>query len=238
LAEIISARDESTNEDVTSMMHGTDGLVIKVRGRERFRILRVRREITGCLIASVKILPDIILTKNPLIQNCLKSSKHILESYLHRDQSKNLDGAHRTLCTQARAESLNTLPFPAWIYRKYDCDYTIYLIVKELNETFKQKLPFKSKDCSGSSTEENSLDIKDPLFFSNWLLKNFPFNDKMRIDCLKLNCVNQRLIHMYKLLKNFTNINCQACGIKLCSKSDVFSLSKQGCILSLYPLKY
>ncbi len=210
------------------MMHGTDGLVIKVRGRERFTILRVRREITGCMIATVKILPDIVLRNNPLVKNCLKNGAQFLESYLHRDQTINLDGKYRTKCTHVRAELLNTLPFPAWIYRKYDCDYTIYSIVKELNETFKLKLPFKSKDLGTGCGGENSLEIKDPIFFSNWLLKNFPFNDKMRIDCLKLNCVNQRLIHMYNLLKNFTNINCQACGIKLCSKSDVFSLSKQG----------
>ena len=53
MAEIISCKDESSSEDPNSMMHGTGGLVLKVKGRERFRILNVRKEITGCVIATV-----------------------------------------------------------------------------------------------------------------------------------------------------------------------------------------
>ena len=207
------------------MMHGTDGLVIKVKGRERFQILDVRREITGCMIAKIKILPDFILRNNPLLFKCQKNTSFFYESYLHKVQNNNRIN-NKIICTQAKAEFLNTQSFPAWVYRKYDCSYNIHLIIMELLETFKQKLPFKfDNSCQNSN---DSFDYKDPLLFSNWLLKNFPFDDNMRIECLKLNCVNQRLIHMYKLLKSFTNINCQNCRIKLCSKTDVFSISNQG----------
>ncbi len=230
LAEIISARDESSNEDTSSMMHGTDGLVIKVKGRERFRILDVRREITGCMIATVKILPDIVLKKNPLNNFCARNTEYLYHSYLHKNQATNLTEDNRIVCTQSKIQLLSSSqPHMPWVFRNNDCDYTIHLIVKELIETFKQRLPF-SVNSSGV-VEGGSFDIRDPLIFSNWLLKNFPFNDQMRIDCLKLNCVNHRLIHMYKLLKSFTNISCQTCGIRFCSKTDVFSISKQGNIL-------
>ena len=227
IAEIISACDESSNEDTTSMMHGTDGLVVKVKGRERFEILKFRREITGCLIARVRILPDIILANNPLSQNYLKNASYYMKSYLNKNQTHNLNEQNQIICSQSRASiSSLHLPHPSWVYRKYDCDYIIHLIVKELLETFKQKLPFNINHSEKS--QENLLDIRDALCFSNWLLKNFPFTDKMRLDCLKLNCVNHRLSHMYNLLKSFTNISCQNCEVKLCSKYDVFSISKQG----------
>lgn len=228
LAEIISARDESSNEDTSSMMHGTDGLVIKVKGRERFQILDVRREITGCIIASVKILPDIILRNNPLTRGCAKNTKYLCESYLHRNQANNFcQEENRIVCSRSKIHELSSAqPHMPWVFRNNDCDFVIHLIVKELVETFKQRLPFSLN--SAGVVEGSSFDIRDPLLFSNWLLKNFPFNDQMRIDCLKLNCVNHRLSHMYKLLKSFTNISCQNCGVKFCSKTDVFSVSKQG----------
>lgn len=232
LAEIMEARDESSqSENSQSMMQGYDGLVIKVRGRERFRIMSVRREITGNLIANVKILPDIVMNKNPLLITKQKNSNFFLESYLCKNDAKNFNiNTNQIICSHAKAETLNTMmPLPAWVYRKYDCDYTIYLIIKELSETFRRKLTFKTASSSGASgANDNEIDYKDPLFFSNWLLNNFPFSDQMRINCLKFNCVNQRLIYMHSLLKSFTNINCSNCGNELCASSDVFSLSSQG----------
>lgn len=218
LAEIMSVRDESSNTDTTSMMHGTEGLVIKVKGRERFQILNVRREITGCFIATVKILPDIVLKSNPLMHRCPKNTNYLYDSYLFKDQS--INHVHMKNI-QSRMDVLNTSSHPTWLYRKHDCDYMISLIVKEL-ETFNRRLPFNSK------TDEDKFAYKNPLQFSNWLMNNFPFNQKSRIDMLNLNCVNQRLIYMYKILKSFTNINCNRCNNKLCSQTDMFSISKQG----------
>ena len=174
LAEIIESREESSLEvnENNSMMHGHEGLVIKVKGRERFKIKSVRREITGNLIANVVILPDLVLNKNPLLSTKRKNSNFFLESYLCKNDNKNYDSNNKIICNHAKAELLNTfMPLPSWIYRKYDCDYTIYLIIKELNETFRRKLTFKNSSNTFENNE-NEIDYKDPLFFSNWLLNN------------------------------------------------------------------
>ena len=139
-----------------------------------------------------------------------------------------------------KAELYNTCqPYPAWIYRKYDCNYVMNLIMNELNQTFQQQVPssltanaeeidYTIDGVRYKSIGTASSSYNRPLDFSNWLLNNFPFDNSMRLSCLKLNCVNQRLMYMCELLKNFTNITCQNCGRLLCSKSDVFSMSKQG----------
>lgn len=155
-------------------MNGYDGLVIKVRGRERFKIMDVRREITGCLIANVKILPDIVIN-NPLSFCMKKKNSQIMNSYLCR--TENLDSNSHKICSNAKAESfavMQGLPFNAWLYRMNDCDYTINLIIKELNETFRRKIAFKN--AAPNSNNDNEIDYKDPLFFSNWLLNNCMLN--------------------------------------------------------------
>ena len=147
------------------MMHGYDGLVIKVRGRERFKIIDIRREITGCLIANVKILPDVVI-RNPL--KSVKNSSFYIDSYLHK---KDLN--RKSICSNAKAESFAVtqgLPFNAWLYRMNDCNFTINMIIKELNETFRKKIIFK--DSAENSNNDNEIDYRDPLFFSNWLLNN------------------------------------------------------------------
>lgn len=120
----------------------------------------------------------------------------------------------------AKAEFLNSqLNQPAWVYRYYDCNYLIYLIQKELAQNFKQQI---------SNLDETNNNNTNSLAFCSWLLTNFPFDNKMRINCLKMNCINQRLIYMYKLLRQFTNISCRLCLNQFCTKADVFSISKQG----------
>jgi cereblon len=111
---------------------------------------------------------------------------------------------------------------PAWTFRRIDCSYMISLILRELNETFQQQ----QTNNDGKRLDEGSF--KDPLFFSNWLLNSFPFDNKMRLACLQLDCVNHRLNYMYNLLTQFININCKVCNEFICTKSDVFSMSKQG----------
>ncbi len=157
-------------------MQGFDGLVIKVRGRERFKIIDVRREITGCLIANVKILPDIVV-KNPLYITKKKNSKLFLDSYLCKTDRKLLNSNNPIICSNSKAELFTVtqgLPFNAWLYRMNDCDYIINLIIKELTETFRKKITFENP--AQHSNKDNEIDYKDPLFFSNWLLNNCNLN--------------------------------------------------------------
>jgi cereblon len=242
LAEIISSRADTR-----------DGLVLMVRGRERFRILKLHQDITGCVIADVQILPDYILNANPLLKRATPLISQFYGNYLHKHRFSPASEYNKTTKTCiAKAEYYNTMqPTSAWLFRKYDCDCLMYEISKELYDTFNTVPNFYEKrstsvestaaarasssssfSCSSFASSKCDEDLvntyKDPLIFSNWLINNFPFDNRMRINCLKLNCVNQRLVYMYSLLKMFTSINCRNCGVQICSKSDVFSMSKQG----------
>jgi cereblon len=209
VAEIMSASYD-TPENPQSMLTGVDGLIIKVKGRDRFRVLSTRRDITGCVIAKVRILPEYVMSSNPLMQckNELDVSRYLSETKSDRSLT-------------SRVEAGNVLfPHPAWVFRMYDCNYLIEVILDELNKLFSVDTMQKNED--------EKRDFKNPKIFCSWLLTNFPFDNKMRIDCLRMDCLNHRLMFMHKLIRSFTNISCSECGAPLCSKLDVFCISKQG----------
>lgn len=66
LAEILSASYQNENNEITdfsSLIESAGGLILKVKGKERFRILSIRKDITGSVIGTVKILPEYCLIK-------------------------------------------------------------------------------------------------------------------------------------------------------------------------------
>ena len=204
LAEVISSKNEENDENSTGM-----GLLLKVKGRERFKILKIRRDITGCAIADIKIMPEYVLTANPLKKSAPRNTEFFYDKYFsNKASSKSLT---------SMAERLNTTPHPAWLYRQYDCTYMMSLILKELNEAYdKSQLP------------PQSTIPDEPAMFSNWLLNNFPFDDQLRLRILKLDCINQRLRFIYSILKHYSSINCRLCRAQICQKNDVFSMSVHG----------
>ncbi len=185
LAEIISISSDEHENPIS--MYGGDGIIIKVKGRERFSLKEFRKEITGCVVGSVKILPDHVLSMNPLVFNSSKANRFRYSGYLNGE-----------LAHTAENEIFNSFSTPAWIFRMYDCTFITNLIVRELDDVFKIDL---------SNIKEND-EFKDPKNFSSWLLTNFPFDNEMRINCLKIDCLNNRLMYMHKLIRSFTNINC------------------------------
>lgn len=222
VAEIISASYHNENNelaDFSSLIESAGGLILKVKGKDRFEIINIKKDITGIAIGTVKILPEYVLSTNPLNRHSPKNIEYIFDSFLHKS-----DTNIKQICHKAEYYNTN-LNQPAWVYKNFDCDYLIYFIKKELNETFKinfEDSSIKLKSDSGL-TDSNNYKV-----FCSWLLTNFPFDNKMRISILKMNCINQRLMSMYKLLKKFTNINCRLCNEQFCTKSNVFSMSKHG----------
>lgn len=220
IAEIISVSNQNEDRQILdfgrSILDSGTGIIMKIKGRERFRIVNLRRDITGCFVATVRILPEFVLDENPLCKQAMRNTMHHFDSFLHKPCSNS------NSCSLSRMELLNTqLTQPTWLYRYYDCNYLVYMIKKEL-ETFGQNV------TSESAASNLVNDSNDSLVFSYWLLSNFPFDNNMRINCLNMDCINQRLIYMYTLLKNFTNISCRKCDMVFCTKHDVFSISKQG----------
>lgn len=222
--------DEENPTDFSALVESTGGIIVKIKGGDRFHIISVAKDITGCYLGTVRILPECVLDRNPLTQSPsvrVSSSSNnnrlaVYDAYFGIDTSRK--------CTHAQAERFNAfLPHPTWLYRKYDCDYLMNQIRQELKNTFQQDIPF-AVDLNKDNYDMNSASSKQSLVlaFCSWLLSNFPFDNQMRLHCLSMNSVNHRLIYMHDLLKKFTNITCRQCGVLFCSKTEVFSISKQG----------
>jgi cereblon len=232
LAEILSVSYH--NEDVeivdfSSLIEGSGGIILKIKGRERFHINSIRKDLTGCYIANVRILPEYTLETNPLVKSAIAHTSFRYETYLRRATAN-----PSVKCSESKAEWLNVEnTHPAWLLRRYDCGYLIHLIKQELNETFSEQVASldemnRNNQEAANDDEDRRASTNNPVVFSSWLLTNFPFDNKMRINCLKMNCINERLNYMFELLRNFTNISCRVCSIQFCTKHDVFSISKQG----------
>ena len=222
VAEIISASYHNQNNelaDFSSMIESVGGLILKVKGKERFEIVNIQTDITGIAVGTVKILPEYVLSTNPLSHHSPKALNFIFDSFLHKSD---LDVKQVAIKAEYYSTSLNQ---PAWVYRNLDCDFLIYFIKKELNETF--KINFEESNIN-LKNDSGLIDSNSCKVFCSWLLTNFPFDNKMRMNILRMNCINQRLMSMLKLLKKFTNINCRLCNEQFCTKSNVFSMSKQG----------
>lgn len=178
-------------------------------------------------MATVRILPEFVLGDNPLNNQAMRNTEYKIDSFLHKPP------ASQFKCSLSQAELLNSqFTQPAWLYRYYDCNYLVYSIKRELLETFGQQVDERPQQTTTTASTSTATclvnDSNDSLVFSYWLLANFPFDNNMRINCLKMDCINHRLIYMYSLLRNFTNISCRKCDNVFCTKYDVFSISKQG----------
>lgn len=211
---------------INPLIENGTGIILKIKGRERFRIERLRRDVTGCFVATVRILPEYVLDNNPLLKQAMHNTQHHLAAFLRKP-------GQTGICSASKAELFNTqFSQPAWLFRYYDCSFSVYLIKKEL-ETLGQRMSGDGEMVTAAVAESNTSvslvnDSNDPLVFSYWLLANFPFDNNMRINCLQMDCINQRLIYMFSLLRDFTNISCRKCDMVFCTKHDVFSISKQG----------
>lgn len=211
LAEILSISFQDSNNQQqlsNSLLDLIGGIILKVKGRDRFEIQTLTKEVNSTYIANVKILPELRFKLNPLFKCLPVQMEYSCQAYLSevpKDNSRSL---------QSKIEYFNTSHMPAWMLRKYDCNYIMNVIKKEL--------------LSGFGLVCNQDADKDPQIFSSWLLNNFPFDNKMRSHSLKISCLNQRLLYIHSLLKQFSEIVCTNCGAPLCSKVDIFSISKQG----------
>jgi cereblon len=213
LSEILSISfqdpgNQQQSNNANSILDLIGGVILKVKGRDRFEILKLRKEVNNTYIANVKILPELRFNVNPLFKSLpvqMETSCQVYLSEVPKENSKSL---------QCKIEYFNSSHMPAWMLRKYDCNYIMNVIKKELHRGF-------GLVCNQDAGN-------DPQIFSSWLLNNFPFDNKMRSHSLKISCLNQRLLYIHSLLKKFSEIVCTSCGVSLCSKVDIFSISKQG----------
>ncbi|XP_025108167.1 protein cereblon-like isoform X2 [Pomacea canaliculata] len=198
-AEIFSMKDERDEST------GLSTLRAKARGRQRFKVLEMHREITGIVMAKVQILPELSFSRcldelRPSTHNkfCFNSmQKHILFKY-------KMD---RFACALLSY-------WPDWVYKMYDKDVLKSQVVNELytwNESFQSvSLPTEAADLSF------------------WVVQNLPLDNNMRIHLMSLNCTVQRLQTEIHILRKCTIFCCATCMVQIARKEDVFSMSEEG----------
>ncbi|CAL1539913.1 unnamed protein product [Lymnaea stagnalis] len=214
-AEIFSMKQEMDE------LSGISTVRVKARGRQRFKVLEMKTEITGDLVAKVKILPEVSLCHalesarlpshrklmvpppddcEELLKTAVDSQGHILSSVDLRRKNPitKMYSAHNTW-------------WPPWVYKMYDIDWLTEQIKAELHSWCPASLP------------------PDPVELSFWVAHNLPVNNEMRLRLLQFDSVVQRLRYGLSIIrKSDVLLRCETCQKEIASKKHVFSMSREG----------
>jgi cereblon len=194
-AELMAVKEDFDN------LSGLTVTKVKAIGRQRFIVIRTRRQLDGIMMADVKILPERVLP-NPL-------------------EGANVAAYRKCFCASAnglrkfnRLSGANFTQWPAWVYRQYDSEHVMSLVHRELaswNETF--------------STESMPTDANE---LSYWVARTLPFEDAMKLRLLSIDSAVQRLRCELSTMRRCTVLCCQRCNTVIANKTDVFSMSVEG----------
>uniref|UniRef100_A0A2C9KJ22 Protein cereblon n=1 Tax=Biomphalaria glabrata TaxID=6526 RepID=A0A2C9KJ22_BIOGL len=215
-AEIYSMKQE---------MHEPSGLsnvIVKARGRQRFRMIEMKSEITGEVVGKIKILPEISL--NHALQNTrLPSHRKLMVAPVNdsEDMVKTaVDRQGRILTSVDLRQSRRPLTklysahntwWPPWVFKLYDIDWLTEQIKAELHSWCPSSLP------------------PDPIDLSFWVAHNLPVNNDVRLRLLKFDSVVQRLrFGLSVIRKSGKLLCCESCQEEIASKESVFSMSREG----------
>ncbi|CAG5126153.1 unnamed protein product, partial [Candidula unifasciata] len=214
-AEIFSMKDEMDEPS------GISTVRVKARGRQRFKVVEMKSEITGDLTGTVKILPEVSLV-HVLEGARLPSHRKLMVS--PPDDAEDMiktavDRQGRVLTSvDLRCPNLITKMYtanctwwPPWVYKMYDIDWLVEQIKTELHSWCPASLP------------------PDPVDLSFWVAHNLPVNDEMRLRLLTFDSVVQRLRFGLNIIrKSGVLLCCDSCQEEIASKKDVFSMSQEG----------
>lgn len=196
-----------------------DYINVKAKGRQRFKIMNTRREVTGCLVAQVKILPEVHLP-DPFEHMRLRSlDKFTLSPAPTVDQHalRHQDiGTIRSKKSQrVRRYNAWMTPWPSWVYDQYD------------EKILAQKL--KNKIVSSTTIQDSSLKIpSDPHELSHWAAINLPLDYSHRLSLLSLDSPIQRMRYVLSVLDKCEVLACRHCNQALANVSNIFSMSVEG----------
>lgn len=216
-AEIFSMKNE------TDEATGLSTLRAKARGRQRFQILSMHREITGILMGKVKILPEMFVPRcladarppshgkfccspteqDTVVKTALDRHGNVLKS-VNMMINKKVDRFSCAFFTQ----------WPPWVYKMYDLELLREQMVQEL--------------CSWNKTLRTVSLPEDATDLSFWVVQNLPLDNKMRRRLLGLNCTVHRLRSEISIMKKCAVLCCISCSAKIAHKEDVFSMSVEG----------
>lgn len=208
-AEIIEYSDTSSDDAETV------GFKIKAKGRQRFRLISINKDLDGHLVGNVAILPEVQL-HHPLhsarLRSCDKLAKYTFTP------SPSPSSTHPRECqVSIEMDKINVKAlsrFPPWLYLMYNA------------KALAQRVQAALLECGmgGSSTGIPS----DPETLSWWVAVNLPLTDKQKHSLLCINNNIHRLRAELALLAKCRILACRSCQTKLADQQDIFSLSSEG----------
>ena len=68
--------------------------------------------------------------------------------------------------------------------------------------------------------------VKDPQIFANWVAAHLTFSNCERLELLKINSIQLRLLELLRKLVESTSFACASCENTICSKSDIIHVAE------------
>ncbi|KAK0168100.1 hypothetical protein PV327_001934 [Microctonus hyperodae] len=182
---------------------------VKAKGRQRFKILKLRNASTRRVTADVQILPEIILP-SPFFEHRLVSLDRLRVIPTNEVTAKQ----YRNL---TKKESVLT-PWPAWVHHQYNSRLLSLDIQKYLQFV-------QSKFIARGSNIPT-----DPIDLSFWVAQNVIIAPRDMMTLLKQDCAISRLQLQAKLLAKLTDkiFVCKTCRSQIAKQTDVFPMNQEG----------
>ncbi|GFS14021.1 protein cereblon [Elysia marginata] len=214
-AEIFSKRDELDDSSGISIM------TVKARGRQRFKIINMKSEVTGEIMGKVRILPELSLThvldgaRIPSLCRLMvppaEDPQDMVKTAVDRQGRVLTSVDLRCQSMVTRLTSAHFTWWPPWVYKMYDIDWLAEQIRGELQNWCPASLP------------------PDPVNLSFWVAHNLPVSDDLRLRLLSFDSVVQRLrFGLNVIRKSGRLLCCDQCQEEISSKEHVFSMSQEG----------
>uniref|UniRef100_A0A0B6Z8Q2 Protein cereblon n=1 Tax=Arion vulgaris TaxID=1028688 RepID=A0A0B6Z8Q2_9EUPU len=213
-AEIFSMKDEMDEPS------GISTVRVKARGRQRFKIVDMKSEITGDIIGRIRILPEVSMvhvlegarlpSHRKLMVQPPDDSDDMIKTAVDRQGNILTSVDLRFKNPITKMYTANYMWWPPWVYQMYDIDWLVEQIKAELHSWCPSLPP-------------------DPVDLSFWVAHNLPVNDEMRLRLLAFDSVVQRLRFGLSIIrKSGVILCCDSCQEEIANKKHVFSMSREG----------
>ena len=243
-AEIYEFRDPPNAEDANNM---EIGFKLKVRGRERFRLIESHRQLDGTMRAKVRLLPEVVL-QEPLRQARLRSADRFRVVQVEDEDADGLKG----VVSSSSKTSLKGLV--EWISRlgrhKEEAEepknnvafslsrrnqlrsrllsphphwvfemYDANILVERVHDQLASLRLYSDGRCKVPT---------EPIALSYWVGINLPLDDAQRLEILDFDCAIQRLRYELVLIDKCQILCCRRCNSEIGAQKDIFSMSTEG----------
>ncbi|XP_076469200.1 protein cereblon-like [Babylonia areolata] len=216
-AELFSMKNETDDGS------GLATLRALARGRQRFKVMETRREMTGILAGKVRILPEVTIPTclsgaRPCSQDKFTCSPceqdDVVKTAVDR-QGNVLRSVSMVVNRQVdRFTAAYLTHWPPWVYKMYDAELLKEQIIKELH--------------SWNDTLQTTTLPKDATELSYWVAQNLPLDNTLRMHLLEVTCPVHRLRSEITIMKKCAVLCCVACSQQIARKEDLFSMSMEG----------